>query len=375
MQFSDIPSHRTVKERLRAMADNDRIPHALLLEGPAGVGKLALARAMAQYIHCEHPTPDGDSCGQCPSCRQHQSMNHIDTIFVYPVVKTEKMNTPPVSDDFMPQWREYMSGRVFMDYDRWVEALGKKNGRPITYVTESSSLLHKLSLTTHGARYKVVIWWLPELMNEEAANKLLKLIEEPSEDCIFIMASDNPRAILPTIYSRVQRVEVLRLSDDDVASYLKNKYGLEQNDAYAIAHISDGSITLADRNAATGDSDDKMLAMFMQLMRLAYQRNIAELREWGTNLAAMGREPQCKFYGYCTRLMRENFVYNLGVPPITYLNTREQAFSSKFARFITERNVEKLIEVFDNAVRDIAGNANAKIVNLDVAIKVILLLK
>lgn len=376
MKFSDIPAHTQVKERLRAMVDNDRIPHALLLEGPAGIGKFALARAMAQYIHCTNRTPEGDSCGECAACRQHEAMNHIDTIQVFPVVKTDKFrNAPPTSDDFMDQWREYLDGRIFMDYDLWADSFGKKNAKPANYVSESSALIHKLSLTSHATRYKVVIWWLPELMNEETANKLLKLIEEPAEDSIIIMVSNDSRSILPTIYSRLQRIEVRHLSDDTVAEYLCNTKNLQYADAMAIAHISGGSISTALNNCNGSEADAKMLANFIQLMRLAYQRNIAQLREWANSLAAQTREQQCRFYEYCSRLMRENFVYNLNVAPLNYLNTEEQKFSTNFARFITERNVEKLTEVFDTAAIHIYGYANAKIVNLDVAIKVILLLK
>ncbi len=166
MKFSDIPAHTQVKERLRAMVDNDRIPHALLLEGPAGIGKFALARAMAQYIHCTNRTPDGDSCGKCAACRQHEAMNHIDTIQVFPVVKTEKFrNLPPTSDDFHDPMAR-ISYWIFMDYDLWADSFGKKNAKPANYVSESSALIHKLSLTSHDTRYKVVLWWLPELMNE-----------------------------------------------------------------------------------------------------------------------------------------------------------------------------------------------------------------
>ena len=376
MKFSDIPAHTQVKERLRAMVDNDRIPHALLLEGPAGIGKLALARAMAQYIHCTNRTPEGDSCGECAACRQHAAMNHIDTIQVFPVVKTDKFNkTAPTSDDFMAQWREYLAGRIFMDYDLWANSFGKKNAKPINYVTESSALIRKMSLTSHATRYKVVIWWLPELMNEETANKLLKLIEEPAEDSVFIMVSNNSRAILPTIYSRLQRVEVRHLSDETVAEYLCKHKNLDYADAMAIAHVSGGSMSTAINNCNGSEADAKMLANFIQLMRLAYQRNILELREWANSLAAQTREQQCRFYEYCSRLMRENFVYNLNVASLNYLNSEEQKFSANFARFITERNVEKLTDVFDTAALHIYGYGNAKIVNLDVAIKVILLLK
>lgn len=150
---------------------------------------------------------------------------------------------------------------------------------------------------------------------------------------------------------------------------------MQRADAMAIAHISGGSISAALNNSNGNEADTKMLSNFIQLMRLAYQRNIFQLREWANALAAQTREQQCRFYEYSSRLMRENFVYNLNVASLNYLNTEEQKFSTNFARFITERNVEKLTEVFDTAAQHIYGYANAKIVNLDVAIKVILLLK
>ncbi len=373
MRFSDIPAHESVKERLRALADSDRIPHALLLEGGSGIGKLALARAFAQYIHCTD-RHDGDSCGRCPSCIQHRALSHIDAHYVFPVVKPEKSTTPPISDDFLEEWKAYLDGRLFMDFEQWAETFTKKNAQPITYVTESNDLIHRLSFASHTSRYKIVIWWLPEKMNVEAANKLLKIIEEPYKDTIFIMASDKPEALLPTIYSRVQRIKLRRLPDETVAKILVDR-GIDPTDAEAIAHTAGGNMVKALRNVDTRGEDKARFDMFTSLMRLAYQRDIFKLREWGNDLAALGREKEIKFYEYAARLIRENFIYNFQLPQIVYLNSVESQFSSRFARFITERNAEKLVETFENAIRDIAGNGNGKIINLDVAIKVILLLK
>lgn len=373
MRFSDIPAHDSVKERLRALADSDRIPHALLLEGGSGIGKLALARAFAQYIHCTDRR-EGDSCGRCPSCIQHQALSHIDTHYVFPVVKPEKSTTPPISDDFLEEWKAYLDGRLFMDFEQWSETFTKKNAQPITYVTESNDLIHRLSYASHASRYKIVIWWLPEKMNVEAANKLLKIIEEPYKDTIFIMASDKPEALLPTIYSRVQRIKLRRLPDETIARLLVDR-GIDPTDAEAIAHTAEGNMIKALRTVDTRGEDKARFDMFTSLMRLAYQRDIFKLREWGNELAALGREKEIKFYEYAARLIRENFIYNFRLPQIVYLNSAESQFSSRFARFITERNAEKLVETFENAIRDIAGNGNGKIINLDVAIKVILLLK
>ncbi len=375
MKFKDIPGHDEVKRLLRSMVDNRKIPHALLLEGPQGVGKLAMARAMAQYIHCTDRQSDGEPCGRCPSCIQHQAFNHIDTHYVYPVVKLDRMTTAPVSADFATEWHEFLEISPFADYDRWVGSMDKKNARAVIYVTESAALLHVLNLTTHGSEYRVVILWLPEKMNEESANKLLKIIEEPFEDTIFIMTSDNPAEILPTVYSRLQRVSMKRLPDNVLATFLEQHYGVSADDAASIARLARGSVTEAERMLDTRDERHEFLDMFMQLMRLAYQRKVRELREWGNTLAGWGRERELKFYEYCQRMIRENFVSNFGVGELVYLNREEAAFSVNFARFINERNVERIISVMDNAMIDIAGNANGKIVNLDTAIKIILLLK
>lgn len=356
------------------MVNTDRLPHALLLEGPEGIGKLSLARAFAQYIHCENRDPDGDACGQCQSCRLHEAMNHIDTQYVFPVVKLDGANTAPVSDDFRQQWCDYLKGRTYMDFQAWTAMFGKKNAQPMTYVTESSALLHRLSFTSHVSRYKIVVWWLPERMNEEAANKLLKMIEEPFDDTLFIMVSDRPKEILPTIYSRVQRLQLKRLPDEIIAGYLKENYEISDSDALAIAHIAEGNAMKAEEALNQSKESAENFDMFVRLMRLAYQRNVSALRDWSDELAGMGRDREIRFYDYAMRLIRENFVYNFQVPEISYMTGTEQQFSTRFARFINEGNVEKIMSTFERARTDIAGNANGKIVNLDVTIKIIMLL-
>lgn len=375
MFFRDIPSHDSIKARLRAMADSGRIPHAILIEGPSGIGKLSLARAFAKYVHCTGRAPgDTDCCGRCPSCIQHQSLGHIDTHYVFPVVNNGKA-TKPISDDYMPEWKDYLATHTYMDFNRWVEMLSKKNAQPVIYVSESAALIRKLSFAAHTSRYKIVILWLPERMEIEAANKLLKMVEEPWDDTIFVMVSDSPGDILPTIYSRVQRLQAKKLSDSIIAESLEKEHGIDAADALAIAHTADGSMTTALKNLGSRGEESEFFDLFVSLMRLAYQRKVADLREWSATLSGLGRDKEMKFYSYAIRLMRENFIYNFKLPQLNYLSSTEAKFSTNFARFINERNVEKLVEVFDKARTDIAGNANGKIVNFDVAVKVILLLK
>lgn len=372
MRFADIPGHSDVKVRLRQMVDSERIPNALLLEGPSGIGKFALARATAQYIHCEQRTPDGDSCGKCPSCLQHQMFNHVDTIYSFPVVKKGDVS---LSDDYLPEFRDMVKDTIFMDLDKWLLCLDNINAQPQIFVSEANALIRKLSFTTHKSKYKVVIMWLPERLKEDAANKLLKLVEEPHADTIFLMVSDNSRLILPTIFSRTQRIQVRRYADSEVSSYLQQAYSLQNDVATSVARLSAGNIAAAIKMIDVAQETNEFLEFFMELMRKAYTRKVADLKIWASNVASMGREREMRFLEYCAHMMRENFVLNMRQQALNFLNEAEMQFSSRFSPFINERNVERLIKVVDDARVDIAANANAKLVNFDMAIKVILLLK
>lgn len=374
MKFSDIPGHESVKTRLREMVDSDRLPHALLLQGPAGTGKMMLARALAQYLHCTSRTPDGDSCGSCPSCIQHQTFNSIDTHFSFPVLKNGI--SAVTSDDWIAEWRDFLTESPYMDFALWLSKLKNDNGQPRIFVSEADSLIHKLQFTTHHNNYKVVIMWLPERMNPECANSLLKIIEEPYPDTRIIMVSDHPGEILPTIYSRLQRIDVKRLPDDLVTRWLLDSYdGLSEPDARSLARLADGSILRAASEAAMTKESQMFLDLFIRLMRLAYQRDIARLKAWSVEAAALGRETLRKFLAYSQRMVRENFIMNLHVDSLNYLNRAEWEFSTRFSPFITTDNVIRLINLLAGADTDIAGNANAKVVMLDVAVKSILLLK
>jgi DNA polymerase-3 subunit delta' len=373
MKFSDIHAHENAILRLRDMVDLDRIPHALLLHGPKGIGKMAVARALAQYIHCEHRT-NGDSCGVCPSCLQHQSMNHVDTHYIYPVIKTTKLKEP-VSADYASEWREFLADSPWMDFDKWIELLGKENAQPIIYVYESAAMIHMLHHTPRKSKYKVVIMWLPEKMNSECANKLLKLIEEPFADTKIIMVSDQPAEILPTIFSRTQRVELLRLSDDVIAEQLITNYAVDPIEARSIAHIADGDMIAGIKALQITKTSRAFLDLFMLLMRRAYQHNVRDLRDWSVKVAELGRTQSCQFLAYCQRLVRENFIYNLQNSSLNYMNRDEAAFSSRFSKFINERNVMPIVHEMNKAQIDITGNGNAKIILFDFAIKITLLLK
>ncbi len=372
MRFADIPGHEDIKDRLRRMADSGHIPHALLLEGNPGAGKFSLARAFAQYIHCENRTADGDSCGTCPACRQHETFNHIDTFFSFPVVK--KGGKPTISDDYLPTFREFLADYPFMDFDHWVEALDNINAQPQIYVEEGNELLRRLNYMARQSAYKIVLLWLPERLKEETANKLLKLVEEPHSDTIFIMVSNNSRGILPTIYSRTQRIRVLRYSDAETAAILRSK-GIDADSAENISRIAQGNINEALSLAGMSKDRLKYLDSFATLMRMAFQRKVAELRKWSNDMAAAGREPSMQFLDYSARLLRENLMLHTGVEELITLNQAERNFCSRFHPYVNERNVLGLFSLFNDARRDISVNGNAKIIFFDLAVRTIMLLR
>jgi len=370
MKFADIPGHEDVKARLRDMADADHIPHALLLEGPSGTGKFALAQAFAQYIHCTG-RHDGDSCGHCPSCVQHQAFNHIDTYFSFPVVKKGGVT---VSDDCIDSFRKFISESPFMDFNMWLEMLDNINAQPRIYVEEGNELLRRLTYMTRRSRYKVALMWLPERLNEDTANKLLKLIEEPFGDTLFVMTSNNPRLILPTIYSRTQRITVRRYSDEELCDILVAR-SFDKSVAADLARMAEGDVNLALRLSRQCDEQHLHFDLFASLMRLAYGRKVGGLREWSKSVAELGREPAMAFIEYACRLVRESFVMHLHEERLITLSAAERQFVTKFYPFINEKNVADMIKSFDRARNEIAANGNAKIILFDLAVHVIILLR
>lgn len=370
MRFHDIIGHDAVKQRLRQMIDTDRLPHALLLEGPAGVGKFMLARAAVQYLHCTDRT-DGDSCGRCPSCLQHESFNHIDTIYSFPVLKSAG---GAVSDDFSSQWQKFLTDSPFMSFELWQKMLGKADGKPVIYVDESQDIIRKLSYTSHGADCKAVVMWLPEKMNEQCANKLLKLIEEPLPGVRLIFVSNSPREILPTIYSRLQRIEMRRLADAEIAAYLLDRYPGAAPQIPVVAANAAGSVLNADKMLAKSSELPEFLELYIRLMRLAYQRNVGLLKTWSVDVAGLGREKIGRFCDYCVNQTRENFIANIRIAALNCQTPEEASFTAKFSPFINEKNVEAITEVFTKARRDVMANGNSKIIFFDVAVKIILLL-
>lgn len=371
MLFKDIIGQKEAKERLIREAKEGKIAHARLFCGNEGVGKLPLAIAYAQYLSCEHPT-DNDSCGVCPNCVKYNKLIHPDLHFVFPVIK--KKNKDTISDDYLQEWREILNSSPYFNLNMWLKEISAENQQAQIYVKESDEIIRKLNLKSSQGGYKVMIMWLPEKMNVECSNKLLKLLEEPPTQTIFILISEEPDMLLPTIQSRVQRFNIHAIDKEKIAETLCLNYGLEPNDAKNIAHRCQGNFLKALETIHLNEDNQFYFEEFVSLMRLAYQRKIREIKQWSDNIAAIGRERQKNFLAYIQRMLRESFIYNFHTPDISYLSGEEQKFSSRFSPFINEGNVISIMEELSIAEQHIGQNVNAKMVFFDLALKMIVLL-
>lgn len=374
MRFSDVIGQENVKARLRSQVDGERLPHALMLCGPLGTGKLGLALALSRYMLCEHPH-DGEPCEECHACKMTAEWAHPDLHFTFPVFK-KKDGDHPLSDDYMQPWREQLKENIYFDQNDWLARMGGENQQLRIFVNESDALQQKLGLKSSQGGRRVVVLWMPEKMGEDTANKLLKLIEEPPSRTHFLLVSQQPDQVLGTIMSRTQQLHVPVLGEEEILQALKERHALPDNMARNLAHMAQGSYTRALHQMKAGSDEKEFFELFVSLMRLSYMRKIKDMREWSDHVAKMGRERQKNLLDYCQRMVRENFVYNFGQQDkLNYLTQEENDFSTRFARFINEHNVVPIMNALSDCQRDIEQNVNAKMVFFDFAIKLIILLK
>ena len=381
MRFCEIIGQDEVKKQLRQAVREGRIAHAQLLTGISGVGKLGLALAYAQYIACPNRT-EVDSCGVCPSCLQYQKLQHPDLHFAFPIVKGDEGD---VCDDFVEKFRNLILENRYFDLEDWYRAMGVETKQGMIYEKESSEILRKLSLKSFGDGYKVMLIWQPEKMNATCANKLLKLLEEPPTQTLFLLVSEHPELLLSTILSRVQEVRVPRLSEETIASGLCGEYSwLSGEDAKAIAHMANGSYLTALKTMNESEDNQGYFDDFVALMRNAWlvgQKKdysaLLKLRQWSLDMAdsKVGREKQKAFLQYAQRQIRENYIYNFGCAEMNYQTEKERQFSTRFAPFIHEGNVARMMEELSKAEQQIGQNGNAKIIFFDLCLQMIVLIK
>lgn len=365
MKFADIIGHDNLKRRLASQIDAGRISHAQLFTGLAGYGSLPLALAYVQYLFCPN-RHDGDSCGKCPSCRQVDGLAHPDLHFVFPVNKREKKSGEVVTSDlFLDKWRTLWQARKgIFTADEWYAELDLgKTMKGLITAKESEEIIRKLQFKSFSSDYKAMIVWLPEAMNQEAANKILKILEEPWEKTLFILVSERPDLLLATITSRTQEVSVGRI-DTAALERVALERGKSAGEAHNMARLAGGSL-IELGELINGEADQtraQSFELFTRLMRLAYADKHLELFEWADDIAALTREGQRQFFLHSVRLLRESYMLHAGLGSISYLWGEEESFCRKFAPFIGNQNIEPLVAEIERAMLQIQQNGAPRIV-------------
>lgn len=373
VNYNAVIGQQEIKDLLCRQLEEGHVPHAQLFCGPEGSGKLPMAMAFASALLC-HAPEGGNACGKCPGCKMTAKFAHPDLHFVFPVIRRKGQSGEAVSDQYLKDWREQIHESPYFDLLTWLSRIGVENQQPLIGVAESDEILRKLSIKAGQGGYKVMIIWLPELMNQAAANKLLKILEEPPAETVFLLVSDRPERLLSTIVSRTRRVAFRPLGTEETAEALTTRNALEPEEARAVARLSAGNYVKALQQIHFNEDKALFFDMFVLLMRLSYMRKIKEMHEWSERVAAWGRERQKNFLEYAQRLIRENFIHNFHRPELNYMNREEAEFSRKFARFINERNVFGIMDELSLAQRDIEHNVNPRMVFFDFSLKIIVLL-
>ena len=375
MNFSQIPGHKEIKAKLLRSVKEERVSHAQLFTGPEGCGSMALALAYARYISCENKS-DSDSCGTCKSCVKYEKLIHPDLHFVFPVIKGKKA-TDPVSDNYIEECREFVKRSPYFTLNNWMDSIEVGNAQGMIFASEASEIIKKLNLKTFESDFKIMIIWLPEKMHQATANKLLKMIEEPPEKTLFLLVSEEPDKIISTILSRCQLIKIPSFKNHDIEKYLTGRFNIPAEKAADLSRVSNGNITRAIELCENEDSSLANLEHFKSLMRFAWKRDILSIINWSDEISTTGREAQKNFISFSMRILRENLMLSLGQLKnnLVFLTGEEATFSGNFHPFINQSNVYKLAEEFNLVYSHIESNGNAKIIFLDLALKVTRLIR
>ena len=379
MLFKDIIGQKNIKKQLIYSVENKRIPHAQLFVSPKGTGALPLAITYAQYILCKNS--DGENITGDHACNlKFNKLTHPDLHFAFPVATTSKIKSHPISDNFLEEWRDFVLKNPYGNLLDWYNLLGIENKQGQIGVDEAEAIVKKLSLKSFEGGYKVMIIWMVEKMNTAAANKLLKLIEEPPEKTILLLITEDEDQIINTILSRCQLVKLYPLSENDIKNVLIERKHISEQEALKIAHQSNGNWNKVIQTLHNSTNEIQYEQWFITWVRTAFKAKgnaavIQDLILWSEAIASAGRETQKSFLDYCLHFFRQALLKNYKADKLVFMQTQTSNFElEKFAPFIHSGNILDINNELNDAIYHIERNANAKIVFLDLSIKLTRLL-
>lgn len=380
MLFKDILGQDHIKNYLITTANAGRIPHAQLFIGPEGSGTLPMAMAYAQYILCNNS--DGENTTGNSACNlKFEHISHPDMHFVYPITSTDEVKGDSVvSTNFLDQWRGFVKENPYGSLFDWYKKLEIPKKQGIISVKESAAINKNLSLKAYEGGYKVMIIWMADKMRTDAANKLLKLLEEPPEKTIFILISESIDDLLQTIISRCQIVDFLALPEQVITDALIATHKVEANLAKKIAHQCEGNYNKALHLLHKDDDDSVFEEWFINWVRAAFKAKgnasvIADLISWSTTIAKEGRETQKNFLQFCIQFFRQALLLNYKATDLVYLEPNFENFKlEKFAPFVHGNNIMDIFKELEDAMYHIERNGNSNIILTDLSIKLTRLL-
>jgi len=368
MLFNQIIGQEHIKKHLQTSAENGRIPHAQLFVGQEGCGTLPMAIAYAQYLLCNF-SADVDACNiKC------NKLQHPDLHFAFPVTTNDSVKKHAVSDLFLEDWREFITSQPFGSLFNWLQHIGVENKQGLIGVDEAEAVVKKLKLKSYEGGFKVMIIWMAEKMNIAAANKLLKLIEEPPKKTVFLLITENEEQIIGTIRSRCQALHFPKLSEEDIASALQVNNQVSENEANKIAHQSEGNYNKALHLLNNDASDLVFEEWFVAWVRTAFRAKgnaavIQQLISWSETIAKTGRETQKQFLEYCLQFFRQALLLNYKSDQLVFMESKSGFNLSKFAPFVHSGNILDIEKEIGEAMYHIERNGNAKIILLDLSMK------
>ena len=366
MKFSDIPGLEEEKNKLIDSFSSNKIHHAILFFGQKGSANLSLAFAFATYINCENKR-DFDSCGNCSSCSKMEKLIHPDVNIIFPVAPTTKINKEVVSDKFIESWRVSFFQNPYKNVDDWFEFYGFENKQPNISKDEARNIIKKLSLKPFESKFKINVLWLPEYLHTFTSNALLKILEEPPGQTLFFIVSNDYQKLLKTILSRVQIFKVPRFSDNEIKMYLSKYAEVSESEVDQAIYLSDGDLNQSEKLLMAPQSND--LDYVMKWMRSCYSQNYSDVNKQTDWFSSLSKIRKRAFMTYSLKLMREAMVSIID-PSLSRISENESSFINKFKMTLEQKSLEKIIMLIDENIRFLDRNANAKILFLDLSIKI-----
>lgn len=368
MLFKDIPGQEAIKQKLREAVKGDHVAHAQLFAGPEGSANLAMALAFATYLNCEDRTED-DACGRCASCIKNSKYIHPDLHFVYPTAATPKFKREDAtSDKFLKEWREFILDNPYGNVTDWSFHFGWENKQVIIPRNESRNIINGLSLKAFEGEYKIMLIWLPELMNVNAANGILKILEEPPAKTVFLMVASDTNKLLTTITSRTQILRIPAFSDEEIKAAIGNGPETTTERIDQVAYLAEGNLRMA-RQLVEGEANE-VQEQFKAWMRLCFTWDFKGMTKMADDFQKSGKEQQKSLFTAGTKVLRDTLINQFDTGDLVRVPASETAFIDKFGKVFNPEKIAQITPKLEEGHYHIERNANAKILFLDLSLSI-----